>query len=108
MERLATPPTRKSVYPFSASGKKDSTASMPALNMPDTATPASTRVIFDAPVRDPMNSTSSTPPRAPRKAAKGSAAVRAGQRAAHTAVQSPAPALTPMTLGAARGFPSTP
>ena len=81
---------------------------MPALKMLDMATPASTRVIRAAPARSAISSTSSTPASAPRKAAMGVRRTASGARAQHRAVASPAPELTPITLGAARGLFSTP
>ena len=77
---------------------------MPALKILDTATPARTRVMRLAPVRSAMNSTSSTPRKAPRKAARGMRVTDWGSRAEHSATISPAPELTPMMFGAARGL----
>ena len=77
---------------------------MPALKMLDTATPASTRVMRLAPVRSAMSSTSSTPRKAPRKAARGVRVTDWGKRAEHSTTIRPAPELTPMMLGAARGL----
>ena len=76
--------------------------------MLDMATPASTRVILDAPARSEINSTNITPARAPKKAATGVSPTAPGAAAQHRAVASPAPELTPMMLGAARGLFSTP
>ena len=76
--------------------------------MVDTATPASTRVILEAPVRRAMSSTVITPRNAPTIAASGTRFKTVGATAQHSATISPAPALTPMVLGAARALDSTP
>ena len=108
MDTPESPPIRKSEYPFRASGTKVTTASTPAPNIPDRATPASTRVSRDAPVRSATVSTRTAPKNAPARAAKGTAATAPGFMAQQMAAASPAPELTPMVLGAARGFASTP
>ncbi len=75
--------------------------------MPDIATPVSTRVIRDAPARCDTASTSMALPNAPAKAAAGVRETAAGARAQQSATAAPAPAFTPITLGAARGFART-
>ena len=84
-------------------GKSVTTASMPALKILDTATPASTRVMRLAPVRSAMNSTSSTPRTAPRKAARGVRATDWGNRAEHSATISPSPRVDPDDVGGGQG-----
>ena len=71
------------------------------------ATPARTSVIFAAPVRSAMNSTSSAAAMAPVKAATGTSASEPGATAQQSAAARPAPEFTPMVLGAARGLAST-
>lgn len=78
-------------------------ASTPAERMLDIATPARTRVIFAAPVRSAMNSTSSAAAIAPRKAAAGTSTCEVGAIAQQSAAASPAPEFTPIVLGAASG-----
>ena len=58
-------------------------------------------------MRRAMASTSSTPASAPTKAITGVRARAVGARAQDRATISPAPAFTPMMLGAARGLAST-
>ena len=65
------PPMRKSEMPFIASGTRVMTVSMPALNSAETAIPASTTVMREAPVRLDRPFISNTPVRAPPKAATG-------------------------------------
>lgn len=71
------------------SGNTVSTASMPAPNIPEMATPASTSVMRDAPAFSEIRSTSITPANAPRNAAKGTAAAAVGSTAQHSATPSP-------------------
>ena len=72
-----------------------------------TATPESTRAIFDAPAFFAIKYTSITAASAPIKAAVGSRAGLSGSRARHSIVIRPAPAFTPMIFGAAIGLPNT-
>ena len=78
---------------------------MPAVNMLLTATPLSIMVSLPAPAD--TASTSSTADKAPRNAPSWAAPLTPGSRAILRKVKNPAPAFTPMTLGAARGFEST-
>ena len=73
-------------------------------------TPASTRTMREEPAFSAIRSTSMTQEKAPKKAARGESftASPAGSRALHAATKNPAPELTPMILGAARGLFSTP
>ena len=75
--------------------------------MLEMATPARIREIREAPVRSEMPSTSMTPAKAPRKAASGVIHTAEGISAQLRATARPAPALTPMMLGAARGLART-
>ena len=50
----------------------------------------------------------SAAPSAPRKEARGISPAAQGARDTASSAANPAPALTPMMLGAARGFPNTP
>ncbi len=106
-DKFFTPPIRKSVYPFSASGKKVITASIPAPNMLDIAAPDSTIVIRDAPARSAINKTSIGPAKAAKEAARGAGEDASGAGAQHSTVANPAPELTPIILGAARGLFNT-
>ena len=101
------PPMRKSVTPFSASGASVTTASIPALNRLEMATPASTTVIRAAPVARARIIIRPTPASAPAKAASGAYCWAAGAMAHSSATASPAPEFTPMMPGEARGLFST-
>src|SRR5699024_5136870 len=92
---------------FSASGTRVTTRSTAAEKMLDSATPVKIRVIREAPARWETASTSMALPKAPPKAAMGVSPTAMGARAQHRATAAPAPALTPITLGEARGLAST-
>ena len=98
---------RKSVTPLRASGTRVTTPSMPALNRLEMATPASTTVIREAPVRWARPSTSRTPAKAPAKATRGVHRWARGAAAHTKATANPALALTPRMPGEARGLFST-
>ena len=101
------PPMRKSDTPPSASGTTVTTASIPALNRPETATPASTTFMREAPVLFESPMTRSAAATAPRKAASGAYFCAVGTAAHKSATASPAPELTPMTPDEASGLSST-
>ena len=101
------PPTRKSATPSKASGFSVTTASIPAPNKAETATPARTTVIRDAPVRQDSPVTTRAATSAPQRAIKGVYCWEMGATAQQSATANPAPELTPITPGDARGFPST-
>ena len=80
---------------------------VPAVKMLLTATPARMMVSLPAPAPAATVYTIKVADRAPIKAPKGAAPAIPGARAMAKKVQNPAPALTPMTLGEARGLEST-
>ena len=80
---------------------------MAALKRLEIITPPSTRVILEAPVSRESSSTRLTAPMAPKKDSQGVLPSRPGKHTAARATAKPAPALTPMMLGAARGLWST-
>ena len=70
-------------------------------------TPPNTRVIFEAPVSREMASTTAAAVIAPKKDSQGISPRLPGKNTAASATAKPAPAFTPMMLGAARGLWST-
>ena len=103
----SSPPILKSERPERVSGTKVVTVSVPALNRLEMATPARTRVIFDAPVFLAMKYTSITAASAPMKADSDLTPKVVGNIARLRTTAKPAPALTPIMFGEARGLPRT-
>ena len=96
------------LMPSVASGSSVVIRSLPAEKMELMATPASTTVMREAPMRSASSRMTSAASSAPANAAAGSSLAADGSRQAHSSVQKPAPALTPMMFGPASGLPSTP
>ena len=94
--------------PSVASGSKVVTRSVPAERMALTATPASTTVSREAPMRPASRRMSSAAASAPRNAATGRSPAAPGKKQANNSAAKPAPALTPTMLGLASGLSSTP
>ena len=101
------PPTRKSLPSRAASGKRFVTVSETAPRVAFTATPAKITVVRDAPASFAAKDTASTAANAPRKAAPAIAQPDRKPSAPQTVTARPAPALTPMMLGEARGLHNT-
>ena len=107
MVTLEKPPMEKAERFDTASGTSVTMASMHALSRPDTATPASTMVVLDAPVIPASRYTANTAAHAPAKAEADAHSDAPLTKAVQISAASPAPAFTPMMLGEARRLAST-